>query len=113
MAILAHETLYNAGILHGDISENNVIIDLSTDNDGVSTRRGLLIDLDMARFIGQDELQPAEAVDDLGTFPGSDESNFEATPDAEANSSLGSNSGQRPKSLPDITVSGHVNLFLA
>ena len=39
---LAHQFLCGVGILHRDISEGNILIDLSTG-------RGLLIDLDMAQ----------------------------------------------------------------
>jgi serine/threonine protein kinase len=56
--IAAHEHLHNAGILHGDISENNVLIELGTDKESGSTRRGLLIDLDMARFVTRDQHFP-------------------------------------------------------
>ena len=48
MKCVAHEELWNGGILHRDISLNNVMLSpSSTDGD---RRRGLLIDLDYAFF---------------------------------------------------------------
>lgn len=46
---IAHEDLYKENILHRDVSINNVMIDLTSRSSKPGTRRGLLIDLDMAK----------------------------------------------------------------
>ncbi|KAF8138770.1 hypothetical protein EV363DRAFT_1414249, partial [Boletus edulis] len=61
-ALLGHEYLTKIGILHRDISENNIVLGLRPEE-----QRGYLIDLDMA--ILQNAEEPTQAQAQPGTFP--------------------------------------------
>ena len=112
---LAHENLHNIGVLHGGISENNILVDLSPRNDEFTTRRGLLIDLDMARFFDSVQVTtPVDAKSDQeDSFSLEDElrlepsfslggdSNTEGRPDPE----------KRSKTLPKTTASRPIRLY--
>jgi Fungal protein kinase len=103
----AHENLYNSDILHGDISENNVLIALRANDEEGSVRRGLLVDLDMARFVDLDKLDlddtDPEDIIDSGATPNSEIDYIpEETPDSEPSVH---SEGEGSSVLPDITVS--------
>uniref|UniRef100_D8Q2U2 Protein kinase domain-containing protein n=1 Tax=Schizophyllum commune (strain H4-8 / FGSC 9210) TaxID=578458 RepID=D8Q2U2_SCHCM len=69
-SIVAHERLYEArGILHCDISDNNVML---RDRGAPPGHRGLLVDLDAAAFVQYDsksETNLAPISHDVGTLP--------------------------------------------
>lgn len=55
---LGHEEAWHAGVLHCDISYNNILIYDGTDDQGNHVRTGKLVDWDLAKYV-EDMNQPA------------------------------------------------------